>query len=126
VGWYDTGDWVAIDADGFVTIFGRVKRFVKIAGEMISLETVEALARAASPYGEHAAINLPDAVRGEQIVLFTTDADLTRATRVMVGKRLGLPELAVPRRLEKVATIALLCTGKIDYQTLKLIAQEAV
>ena len=124
-GWYDTGDMVALDADGFIKILGRVKRFAKIAGEMVSLETVEALARAASPYAEHAAISVPDAARGEQIVLFTTDAVLARAALIEVAKRLGSSELAVPRRIKAIKTMALLGTGKIDYQALKHQAEEA-
>jgi len=54
-----------------------------------------------------------------------TNAELTRASLVLVGRRLGVPELAVPRRLEKVAAIPLLGSGKTDYQTLKRWTQEA-
>ena len=67
-----------IDDDGFIHILGRVKRFAKIAGEMISLEVVEKIAVAASPGFQHAASSRPDERRGEAIVLFTTDPSLTR------------------------------------------------
>ena len=101
-GWYNTGDVVEIDADGFVTILGRVKRFAKVAGEMISLEVVEKIALAASPVAQHAASSQPDEQRGEAIVLFTTDDALTRERLQEAARAGGHPEIAVPRKIVKL------------------------
>ncbi|MDD5056749.1 MAG: bifunctional acyl-ACP--phospholipid O-acyltransferase/long-chain-fatty-acid--ACP ligase [Sideroxydans sp.] len=122
-GWYETGDVVAIDDDGFVSIVGRVKRFAKIAGEMVSLEVVEKLATQASPNAMHGASTQPDGARGEVIVLFTTDAALTREALSASAKTLGMPEIAVPRKIQRVDALPLLGTGKTDYVTLKKMAE---
>ena len=121
-GWYCTGDIVAVDTDDFVHIRGRVKRFAKIAGEMISLEVVERIATAASPAGMHAASTREDAAKGEAVVLFTTDAALAREQLSAAARSLGAPDLAVPRRIQVVAQIPLLGTGKTDYVRLKQLA----
>jgi acyl-[acyl-carrier-protein]-phospholipid O-acyltransferase/long-chain-fatty-acid--[acyl-carrier-protein] ligase len=122
-GWYETGDVVSIDNDGFVSIVGRVKRFAKVAGEMVSLEVVEKLATHASPTAMHGASSQVDGARGEAIVLFTTDKALTRDALSSSAKTLGNPEIAVPRKIQYVEALPLLGTGKTDYVTLKRMAE---
>jgi acyl-[acyl-carrier-protein]-phospholipid O-acyltransferase / long-chain-fatty-acid--[acyl-carrier-protein] ligase len=124
-GWYETGDVVEIDDDGFVKIVGRVKRFAKVAGEMVSLDAVEKLAAVASPGAAHAASTQPDPARGETILLFTTDMQLSRERLQSAARDGGWPEIAVPRRIIPVDALPLLGTGKIDYVTLKQWAEKA-
>lgn len=122
-GWYSTGDIVNIDEDGFIFIKGRVKRFAKVAGEMVSLETVENIASHASPSHQHAATTQSDAQRGENIVLFTTDSALTREQLGYSAKELGCPEIAIARKLVIIENLPLLGTGKTDYVSLKNMAE---
>ncbi len=125
-GWYATGDIVAIDADGFVHIRGRLKRFAKIAGEMVSLEVVEKIATTAAPGFAHAASTRPDAGKGEALVLFTTAPDLRREQLLAAARSLGSPEIAVPRAITRVEAIPLLGSGKTDYVSLKKMAEAGV
>jgi acyl-[acyl-carrier-protein]-phospholipid O-acyltransferase/long-chain-fatty-acid--[acyl-carrier-protein] ligase len=117
-GWYNTGDVVSVDDDGFVTIHGRVKRFAKIAGEMVSLERVEHIAYQASPAFKHAAL-VEMTHTGESTVLLTTDPQLDRIALMHTARKLNIRELAVARRVMKVDTLPLLGSGKVDYVTLK-------
>jgi acyl-[acyl-carrier-protein]-phospholipid O-acyltransferase/long-chain-fatty-acid--[acyl-carrier-protein] ligase len=117
-GWYNTGDVVEVDGEGYVSIHGRVKRFAKIAGEMVSLEVVENIARQASPTHQHAATVELVAQSGESTVLFTTDGSLTRAQLQKAARELGSQELAVARRIVHVRELPLLGSGKTDYVTL--------
>lgn len=124
-GWYGTGDVVEVDADGYLHILGRVKRFAKVAGEMVSLESVEQIAARAAPDAQHAAATQADAQRGENIVLFTTAAGLTRDLLQAAARELGSPELAVPRKIVTLRELPLLGTGKTDYVKLKQMAEAA-
>jgi acyl-[acyl-carrier-protein]-phospholipid O-acyltransferase / long-chain-fatty-acid--[acyl-carrier-protein] ligase len=125
-GWYDTGDIVEIDRDGFVTIKGRAKRFAKIAGEMVPLGTVEDLVARTFPDGAHAVVAVPDAKRGEQLVLLTDTAEVTRAILSGAARDAGLPEIFVPRAISHVDEIPLLGTGKVDYVTVLRLASASV
>ncbi len=123
-GWHDTGDIVTIDAQGFVAIKGRAKRFAKIGGEMVSLSVVEALASEAFPGVISIAVSLPDARKGERIVLMTTDTKATRAAFQAHAKAKGAPELAIPAEIMLVGVIPLLGSGKPDYVAALKLAKE--
>ncbi len=122
-GWYDTGDIVEIDAEGYVIIKGRAKRFAKIGGEMVSLTGVENVINTAFPEEIHAVVSVPDKKKGEKLVLITTRAGLTRKELAKAMKEAGSPELAIPREIIEVDAIPVLGSGKTDYVTLQSIAQ---
>lgn len=120
--WYDTGDIVDIDPEGYMTILGRAKRFAKIGGEMISLGAVEEFANLQWPDAQHAAIAVNDERKGEQIWLYTTQPGLERSALVEQGRAFGLPELAIPKKVMTLPELPLLGSGKPDYMKLKEIS----
>ena len=101
-GWHDTGDIVTIDEDGFVTIRGRAKRFAKIGGEMISLAAVEALAGELWKGSLSAVATVPDARKGEKLILLTEAADATRAEFLAFAKANGAMDMMVPAEVRVV------------------------
>lgn len=125
-GWYDTGDIVEVDAEGYIHIKGRAKRFAKIGGEMVSLAAVEGFLSKLWPENQHAVVNLPDEKKGEQLVLVTDRKDAKREDIVRYTRENGIGELSVPRTVKVVDKVPLLGTGKTDYQGVKDIAEEAV
>jgi acyl-[acyl-carrier-protein]-phospholipid O-acyltransferase/long-chain-fatty-acid--[acyl-carrier-protein] ligase len=121
-GLYDTGDIVSIDPQGFITILGRAKRFAKIAGEMVSLTAVESAIARLWPQQHHAVVAIPDARKGEQLVLITEHADASREAIATHGREIGLPELFLPRQVIVVKSLPLLGSGKADYGAVKELA----
>jgi acyl-[acyl-carrier-protein]-phospholipid O-acyltransferase / long-chain-fatty-acid--[acyl-carrier-protein] ligase len=114
-GWHDTGDIVTFDSEGFITIRGRAKRFAKIAGEMVSLSAVEAIAAVAFPSVICIAVALPDARKGERVVLLTTDSKARRDAFQRAAKAKGASELVTPSEIMAVDKLPLLGSGKPDY-----------
>lgn len=114
-GWHDTGDIVTVDEEGFIAIRGRVKRFAKIGGEMVSLAVVENCATSLWPDDMHAAVTIPDKRKGEQIVLVSTTTAANRPDLVSFAQNHGVAELAIPRHVLHTDEIPLLGTGKVNY-----------
>lgn len=123
-GWHDTGDIVVIDAQGFVTIKGRAKRFAKIAGEMVSLTAVEATLVDCWPEHPVAVVAVPDPRKGERLVAVTSAPNATRAQAQAHMKRRGAAELMTPAEVLIVDALPLLGSGKTDYVTLDRQARE--
>jgi acyl-[acyl-carrier-protein]-phospholipid O-acyltransferase/long-chain-fatty-acid--[acyl-carrier-protein] ligase len=120
-GWHDTGDVVSLSDDNWIKILGRVKRFAKVAGEMVSLTAAEDLAAAVWPDCRHAVIALPDPKKGERLILVTDRRDAEPGALVAHAQKIGAPELAVPRKIIRVPEIPVLGTGKTDYVALQRI-----
>jgi len=119
--WYVTGDLASVDADGFIHFAGRLKRFIKAGGEMISLPALEEPLAAAWPPGENGpqvaveGIETPD---GRKIVLFTT-ADLTLANANVLLTQAGFRGIMRLDEVRRLDHLPLLGTGKTDYKVLR-------
>lgn len=122
-GWYDTGDIVKVDEDGHLFILGRLKRFAKISGEMVSLTAVEeALASAFPQFGVKFSIAVlarSDTHKGERLIAVTNESRLTlEEVREAIRGR-GLSNISSPREVKVLPAIPLLGTGKVNYRALE-------
>ena len=126
-GWYDTGDIIHVDADGYFWVKGRAKRFAKVSGEMISLTAVEdALAGAFPQYGDEcevAVVALPDADKGEKLVAVTNEPELELGEIRKAIASTGMTNLCVPRELRVMDQLPKLGTGKLNHREVLLFAQ---
>jgi acyl-[acyl-carrier-protein]-phospholipid O-acyltransferase / long-chain-fatty-acid--[acyl-carrier-protein] ligase len=117
-GWHDTGDVVSLSEDNWVKILGRVKRFAKVGGEMVSLTAAEDIASAVWPECRHAVVAVADPKKGERLILVTDKRDAESAPLLAHAQKVGAPELVVPKRIIRVQEIPVLGTGKTDYVAL--------
>jgi acyl-[acyl-carrier-protein]-phospholipid O-acyltransferase/long-chain-fatty-acid--[acyl-carrier-protein] ligase len=123
-GWHDTGDIVTIDKQGFITIKGRAKRFAKIAGEMISFAAVEALAGELWPDALSAVSSVPDARKGERLIMVTSKKDPTRSEFLAFARSRGATELMIPAEIVFMEKLPLLGTGKVDNMAVTKLIKE--
>jgi acyl-[acyl-carrier-protein]-phospholipid O-acyltransferase/long-chain-fatty-acid--[acyl-carrier-protein] ligase len=112
--WYDTGDIVEIDNDGYWFVIGRYRRFAKISGEMISLASIEDVANKLWPESPLAVLSLPDPNKGERLVLIYQGPklDLTALRKAMIDA--GFTEISCPRYSIEVPEIPLTPLGKVN------------
>ncbi|MBL8830215.1 MAG: MFS transporter [Planctomycetaceae bacterium] len=127
-GWYTTGDIALVDVDGFIKITGRQSRFSKIGGEMVPHikieETLQGVIQAGEDELKLAVTAVPDARKGERLVVVHTALAMTPAE---ICKRLGdagLPNIWIPSpdSFIEVEAIPHLGTGKLDLKGLKDLA----
>jgi acyl-[acyl-carrier-protein]-phospholipid O-acyltransferase/long-chain-fatty-acid--[acyl-carrier-protein] ligase len=129
-GWFKTGDIGRFDEDGFLYIEGRLSRFSKIGGEMVPHETIEQkILRALNieEQGERiiAVMGVPDATKGEALVLLTTiDIDQPALRAALSGA--GVPNLWIPRVIHRIDAVPALASGKLDLVGCKKLAEAAV
>jgi acyl-[acyl-carrier-protein]-phospholipid O-acyltransferase/long-chain-fatty-acid--[acyl-carrier-protein] ligase len=127
-GWFVTGDLGRFDEDGFLYIEGRLSRFSKIGGEMVPHGTVEQAV--ATAFGWEAVdgptcvvVGLPDAIKGEAIVLLTIHPVGVEEVRARLLAT-GLPNLWIPKIVHHVESIPLLGSGKTDIKGCRTLALE--
>ncbi|MCU0276557.1 MAG: AMP-binding protein, partial [Acidobacteria bacterium] len=124
-GWYDTGDMGYMDADGYLWHVGRLKRFLKIGGEMVSLVKVEDVLEKLLPADvECCVVEIPDPLRGARIVAAVTgQVDEKLILKEMAGQ---LPKIALPSRFVVIPEMPKLGSGKIDFRAITEQAREIV
>ena len=115
LGWYDTGDIAHVDEENYVTIKGRSKRFAKISGEMVSLTATEQLITDIWPDTQHIVVSIPDEKKGEQLVLITTQENVTN--KELKQKAPGVANISLPKKFITVEKLPVLATGKVNYPT---------
>ena len=122
-GWYDTGDMGNIDKDGYLWHVGRIKRFVKIGGEMVSLVKIESVLDSLLPDDAHCCvIEIPDSTKGARIVAVITEKINEKAILKQMAEQ--LPKIALPKQFIYFEELPKMGSGKIDFRTITDMVRE--
>jgi acyl-[acyl-carrier-protein]-phospholipid O-acyltransferase/long-chain-fatty-acid--[acyl-carrier-protein] ligase len=115
-GWYDTGDMGMMDEDGYIWHKGRLKRFVKIGGEMVSLVKVESVLTDLLPdEADCCVVEVPDFLKGAKIVAAVTQKVDEKAILKKMAEK--LVPLELPKQFVLMEELPKMGSGKIDFRT---------
>jgi acyl-[acyl-carrier-protein]-phospholipid O-acyltransferase/long-chain-fatty-acid--[acyl-carrier-protein] ligase len=124
-GWYDTGDMGHMDEDGYLWHVGRLKRFVKIGGEMVSLINVENELEKHLPDDVLCCVvDVPDSIKGARIIAALTAEIDEKATLKKMAK--DLPKIAMPKMFKIIEDFPKMGSGKIDFRTITDMVREQI
>ena len=124
-GWYDTGDMGYMDEDGYLWHVGRLRRFLKIAGEMVSLVKVEDVLERMLPADcECCVVEVPDALRGARIVAAVT-AQVDERT-ILAQMAESLPRIAIPKQFVVLPDLPKMSSGKLDFRRITELVRDLV
>ena len=123
-GWYDTGDMGIIDEDGFLWHRGRLRRFVKIAGEMVSLVKVEdVLSRLLPENVLCCVVDVPNPTKGSDVVAAVATGEFDRK-KLLKQMTKELPPIAVPKDFYVIEDIPLMGSGKVAFREVERICRQ--
>ena len=121
-GWFRTGDLAVVDAEGFLTLTGRIKEVINRGGVKFNPVDVEAIVSTLAAVEACAIVPYPDAILGEKACLFVqvregTSLSLDDVTALLLER--GIAKYKWPERLELVDAMPLTPTRKIMRGKLK-------
>ncbi|MCK5119105.1 MAG: AMP-binding protein, partial [Candidatus Latescibacteria bacterium] len=124
-GWYDTGDMGVLDEEGFLWHRGRLRRFVKIGGEMVSLVRTESVLEELLPDDVSCCVvEVPDSLKGARIVAAVTAEVDEKEMRKKLSEK--LPPIAIPKRFVVFPELPKMGSGKVDFRTITRMVREKV
>jgi acyl-[acyl-carrier-protein]-phospholipid O-acyltransferase/long-chain-fatty-acid--[acyl-carrier-protein] ligase len=123
-GWYDTGDIGMIDSDGFLWHKGRLKRFVKVGGEMVSLVKVEDLLSRLLPEDVICCVvDVPNSIKGADVVAAVANGNFDRH-QIMKELKRELPAIAIPKEFYIIEDIPMMASGKVNFREVEKICRD--
>jgi len=125
-GWFNTGDLGSLSEDGYLTVDGRLRRFSKLAGEMVPHGAIEEAVAKIYGFTDRQPLVVTgrrDAKKGESLIILS-EIDLDMESLRTALQQAGVPNLWIPRAMKHIEAVPMLPTGKLDLAKISELANE--